>query len=681
MTSLLRLIKLVEANRVREALTGLAFLEVPDKVKHLSNYGGELLKVMVKCNVDANIIMNICSQWKQKGINKFGLSQSTEAALNYLPYDQAKDYLNQLIKDQDMIRPHLYAPLIVKTSNCSEMFTILENDLKPLSLLHPESTFQLFADLIWSKIDTNYEEFFARCIVIGLTPNFLLNTCIAYSLSISDLSRVNQLLYSDYNFRIDYKLVPYLVLYILINGIDKSAHVVKSLGARSLNQFVFNSFLLINFTGVTTDSDDDRDKLAGLCKMMKKHSLLITPVAGELLLSTYDGSSLFPLIAKLIDHKTRFTNEQNALYFYSSASCSPIETYETHLKLLESTGNPKTRGIIRKLILNYCSGNNQPTIGPNLVLKERVNQLLEKLNDSGEDITPAMASVLMAFFAINNDLDKALHYKSLIPDSFTIDLSKLLQLAIKMAENGQLSESIDMVLGEIYKPSYGKNSNKSLISNATDTLVRDFLETIGKLTKDVKLIKDLSNSFLTVGNVNPNNKSLRPRVTIHLYCDDLTGALDEFTNCIRTYKKTPGQNNLIDVLIEKQLFPQVDKLINLVNQNFDRNNIIRNCANRFIISGYPEMGKKLISRLNYGGKDDKQAIRALIFHNLAKENIKACLSLVQFYRNKFDLEERKHFYNRIYSLSSISKDSITLDKISTLMKEEKIDLNINGDKI
>ncbi|XP_015795685.1 uncharacterized protein LOC107372056 [Tetranychus urticae] len=671
MISLQRLIKLVEANRLREALAGVSFLEVPDKVKSYSNYGGELLHLLVRSNVEPGIILKICSEWQQKGINKFGLSQATEAALTFLSYNQAKDYLDQFVKMRDVARPHFYAPLIAKTSSFTRICSLLENDLKPLSSLHPESTFEMFADVIWRKVYPYYDEFFSRCVIIGLTPNFLINTCIAHYLNSGDITRLEQLLSTmGYNFRADYKLVPYLVTYTIKHGLDKGLPLIKRLGSQSLNQVIFNSFFLLNASGVLTD--DDQATLESVVRYMRKKYLYITPVAGEILLSSFDGTSLASSIRNLVDRKTKYSDESNAWYTYSSATCSPIEAYETRLKLIERETNPKSRGIIRKLILVYCSMNNQPTNGPNQLVCQRVNQLLDNLND--KNISPAMASTLMAFFAINDDLEKALFYKNLIPDGFTTDLSKILHLAIKMVSSGLLNDSVDMILLEIYKSTI-KPTRPDFASYTTNSLVRDYLELIGEETKDIKLVKDLCNSFLSNQKIKPNNKSLRPRVTIHLTCNDVRGALDEFYHCLHTFRLTPGQNILLDYLIDKKMFNQLESLLDSVCKYFDKTDIVFNCVHRLVVKGYPESGQNLITKMKL--YEDKQSIRTLIVHNIAKQNIQESLSLVQFYGSKFDLEEKAHFYNRIYSLSSESKDLNSVDKIINLMKREKIEPFMN----
>ncbi|XP_066248718.1 leucine-rich PPR motif-containing protein, mitochondrial isoform X2 [Euwallacea similis] len=508
------------------------------------NYGYNILKEMLHCNIDMSVIIGIAKNLTDKGSNEYILEGLTWLALRFKYEEQAWILLSTL----HILRPHYFWPLLLQSAQNKGhqgIFSTLKR-IKDYNVKLDSESLEFY---IIPHCDlTNLKLLLLKLQEAGFTVREIISPLIAvllksnktkwaadlsaqYNVNICGTGFLAQLARSWVSTRDSTSTVTLLARYCESNPSVEDfvgmflIHAAKFCGRPNTLQEYLNLVLLIG-----------RQRL----KLTSHSAEIIQDLCRPFLCSNSKLHKDFDMkVNALIDIGLNLP-EDSALPHPKNMD---LDSLEGHLVELQEK-NMETRGVLRKLILLHASKGNI----------QRVEKLRQLFSNSGYEESPGMKSSIMHSWATADCLDDAMNlYDELkiVHSRFDLDSFKIIDLVKLLVKHDRFEEGFYILEKELKKCKKMGNT-RAIERNCRELL--DACKTAEQVEKTFNLLYE--NNLCKASNV-----ILGPFVKIHLRSGNFDEAVRQYLELSKKHQCTPFQLEVLRVATKQENVSQLEKLL------------------------------------------------------------------------------------------------------------------------
>ncbi|XP_066150797.1 leucine-rich PPR motif-containing protein, mitochondrial isoform X2 [Euwallacea fornicatus] len=508
------------------------------------NYGYNILKEMLHCNIDISVIIGIAKNLTDKGFNKYILEGLTWVALRFKYQEEAWIFLSNL----NVLRPHYFWPLLLQgaqNKEHQEIFSILKR-IKDYNVKLDAESLEFY---IIPHCDlTNIKLIIIKLQESGFTIREILSPLIAvllksnktkwaadlsaqYKVNIYGTALLAQLARSWVFTKDSTSVVNLLARYCESNPSFEDfvgmflIHAAKFCGKPATLQEYLNLVLLIG-----------RQRL----NLTSRSAEIIQNLCRPFLCSNSKLHEDFDMkVNALIDIGLNVPQDS----VLPHPKNMDLDSLEAHLIELQEK-NMETRGVLRKLILLHASKGNV----------QRVKELRQLFSDSDYEESPGMKSSIMHSWATTNCLDDAMNLYDELKIShprFELDSFKIIDLVSLLVKHDRFDEGFYILNEEL------KKCKKTRNTHAIERNCRELLEACKTTEQMEKTFNLLCENYLCKA----SNVILGPFVKIHLRSGNINEAVRQYLELSKKHQCTPLQFEILREVAREKNVSQLEKVL------------------------------------------------------------------------------------------------------------------------
>ncbi|CAK1602353.1 unnamed protein product [Parnassius mnemosyne] len=499
-------------------------------------HGRSLVRDCVKASMPSSIICLIAEQLMASGRNPIALQNACEAALQLGKVPLALDLFTRMKQMGMAIRPHYFWPILLHTSKTygekgimNTLSTMVTMEVKPdyetiMTYTLPYVSFTSPQNLMKKFQDTGLS------VTTVLTPMMetLLNTG-----QVRAASEICELFQGKVDAEI--LLRPLVKGYLTSLDVKSTIHILEDITSKAADKGKdwVGRFLCVfmRHKKVTEDLSD----LIAIIKALKDTSLKISTSAADYCISrlpeTYDQKTIDIFKDTLIEITDERLVDEHEIFVQQMPHPKNMneQSLKAHLSELEAKGM-NTRGVLRKLLQQYCRENNLPA----------AMEVVEKCQKEGVFLSAGMKAAIFDLYVKLGELDSAeLALADLNKSSpnFTLDEFKVIDFATLMVYRNRIKQAFNLINEQSKKRHVIGGRNISM--NCWRLL--DAVAAHGTSEETLRMFELLT----TLRYCKPTNTILGPLIRAHFKNDDLQAALQEFVRLSNKYNKTPLKHELL----------------------------------------------------------------------------------------------------------------------------------------
>ncbi|XP_068215006.1 leucine-rich PPR motif-containing protein, mitochondrial-like isoform X2 [Palaemon carinicauda] len=521
---------LIHHNHAPEAIRLLSSHAAVLRNREYYNNGLIYIKEMVACLQDADLLVNMCQQLEESGLNKYASLVALETALKEHREEVTWVLLKSLKERGKPIRQHYFWPLL--------------NGSKSIKA---------------SKV----MEFVQNMVALGTPPDVeTLKEFIIPSLTLKDPGAVERML-KDVGLTVSVISSPLLTVLIQNNMIAQAMEYAKTLRVdfslhdlttalakawtTSPNSAISLLAILIKkarehetsgnledwggqfLLDITSSRNGlDKHQIVPLFKELKKNEIGISEISADFLVGRANESIQAELkehVHMIVDKSLGHPPKEQDYNMIPHPNDMNIEELEGHLTELQTKGF-KTRGTIRRLILLHAKKNNT----------ERVLSLVKDLEETGEKMSSGMLATLLSTYVSAENFDAALNVyidlKQAHP-SFTLDEYKVIDFSTALVKNGRIEEAVKILGEAVGFKGNDDNARKQVRRNCQALLMA------AAATRKYEVVKEIFDILKRKSIIRIDNLMLGPLVKCRLNNGDYVGAVEEVRSVAKKFKCLP----------------------------------------------------------------------------------------------------------------------------------------------
>ncbi|XP_075224635.1 bicoid stability factor [Lycorma delicatula] len=569
--------------------------------------GGFFIRQIIKCNMPAEKILNICNMLKEKHLNSRPLLIATEIALQIGNTELALDLFKFMQAEMYPIRSHYFWPLIVNKGQDKK--AVLEI-LSKMADFKVSPSYETLKDYVLPYIapdDYNVSrlinELQSRNISVGSAAAAL----VGYL-----LSKKNIKLAADVatNYQANYTSAAtrrvLVSAFLETNDVDSFTKLINVLVQSRENQqkidgeeedigFDDREFVGRLLFGVVNKTSFS---FAELLQKLLNLGLGISNSTAEQIQSKLSGAELTPEISELLSKlvSSELTPAPVQRRVRMAAIPRTEESLKTSIERLKAKGDPAVN-LKRQLFAVLCQNRNV----------DKVVNFWKELESEGFTFTTGMYALLIELYLENNDLDSAVkEYERLLKNEPDIKLDniKTIKLATGLVQANKLDDAVEFLKQQAREDDdieKEKEKDRPFIYSAACWRLLNTLAEKGDSDGVRKLFDTLlENKFIV-----PNNALFGPLVKAHIVKDDIKGALDVFEWCCQHYRCTPFKNELACKLIQKEDAVELQRLTDLSTIVHGEINSLHDLILAFVECGRIRQARKILETPGLRVKSDR----------------------------------------------------------------------------
>ncbi|XP_076250626.1 leucine-rich PPR motif-containing protein, mitochondrial-like isoform X2 [Rhynchophorus ferrugineus] len=495
-------------------------------------YGYKLLKEMLHCKIDTDIIIPMAQKLEKSGLSEYLLEALTQVTLKLQYTEAAWALINAL----NIKRPHYFWPLFIHYGNITKengVFYVL-NKMKQYNLKADEETLENYIYPFCNL--SNLRLLIQKMQNAGYSVREALSPLMVNALKRNDLKEALMLyliLGNSYKVTISGNTIPTLLskCWIDTKQLLSVVNILKKYCECNKNCTDAVSYFL-NGCLKKCKSQKDYQEFIKLVQMLKENKLTISLQSAGYLqhliqsCQTNLENSLFSSINTIVDFNQQFNDDIQLPH----PKDMDTDSLECHLIELESK-NMETRGVLRKLMLQHAQKGNL----------QRVKEILTKLTELGYEISFGMKSVIMHNLILGGHVQEAFQLYSEITttSSYKLDDFKIIDLATLLLKNNRFDEAF-----HILKTSF---LNRKSYRN-TKLIERNCWELL-RACKDADQIRKMFNLLLENKLCKPTNVILGPIIRCHLNSSDVKRVTETYIEFANKYACTPLQLEILKFIL------------------------------------------------------------------------------------------------------------------------------------
>ncbi|CAG4977600.1 unnamed protein product [Parnassius apollo] len=499
-------------------------------------HGRSLVRDCVKASMPSSVICLIAQELMSSGRNPIALQNACEAALQLGKVPLALDLFTRMKQMGMPIRPHYFWPILLHTSKTygekgimNTLSTMVTMEVKPdyetiMIYTLPYVSFTSPQNLMKKFQDTGLS------VTTVLTPMMetLLNTG-----QVRAASEICEL----FEGKVDAEILlrPLVKGYLTSLDVKSTIHILEDITSKAADKskdWVGRFFcVFMRHKKVTEDLSD----FMAIIKALKETSLKISTSATDYCISrlpeAYDQKTIDMLKDTLIEITDERLVDDNEIFVQQMPHPKNMneQSLKAHLSELEAKGM-NTRGVLRKLLQQYCRENNLPA----------AMEVVEKCQKEGVFLSAGMKAAIFDLYVKLGELDSAeLALADLNKSSpnFTLDEFKVIDFATLMVYRKRIEQAFNLINEQSKKRRVIGGRNISM--NCWRLL--DAVAAHATPEETLRMFELLT----TLRYCKPTNTILGPLIRAHLKNDDIQAALQEFVRLANKYNRTPLKHELL----------------------------------------------------------------------------------------------------------------------------------------
>lgn len=615
-----------------------------------SDTGSFFIKQMVKSSRPISKIIDFCSDMKTQKYNTKSFEVAYEAAIAYNSLDTLT--LLKAMKENNIeIRQHFFWPILCKTKN--------ENELcEMVSQIKSDFGVQLSSETIRDYIIPNLNENSPDKIIELLSQAYIPQSIAAISTANWTLRNNNlkETLHIFENYKTNYpitmfknQLVASLVktedvlsfvkilknICLNIKSIDAAKEFVGEMTLDALNQLKTKSSHMIPL----------------LLESLLHHNLGISEKFTEIIQSKLEhkvDENISNLLIKLasIDLKLSRPNINDK---YKNMSLEELESLIQKDKVLSKDNH------LRRHLINACIESKD---------LNKIENVLSFLQRDGFDIPNGSKAQLIELYCNSNELDKALNLyeKENETKEFRLDQLKTIKLVDLVLKSGDTEKAINILI-----ENRGKTINEEesyLYKNNIWKLLNNLSETgnVEVLNKVFDVLE--KNNYIIRSNI-----VLGPLIKVHLKNNNLSCAMETFTEICEKYRLTPWKNELSCRFIQNEDAESLQKLTDLSTTIHGEVNSLYDLVFSFIECGRIRQARQILETPGLKNRSNRISNACERYKN--DGNIKSLEAMIEATRDINYIDRNFIYFNLLQSYEKENDHQKALN-LWTRMQEENI---------
>ncbi|XP_046999409.1 leucine-rich PPR motif-containing protein, mitochondrial-like isoform X1 [Schistocerca americana] len=540
---------LVHLGKVQEAYTLFKYL--PNDADY-QNYSNFFIEDIVKTNQETSIIVSICEDLENTGRNSCALLTAAEVALSAKKVEIALGIFKAMKLHTLPLRPHYFWPLLVieaREKGEKGVFNIL-SQMKELEVSPDSDTLQDYVLPYCSLSDP--VQLVRKLQDLELKLSAIMVPLLAVLLRLGCLQHIQELC-GTYKFQIDASSLttPLAVAYLVTKDLPTVISLIKTFSSISNNSNtdVGGYFLLGAMTSKRIKIE--AKEIVNIMQAFKEESIFISSAAADAIYyqlqrhtrDLHDLKINRNIIYQLVKSDTDPSKESNNHMLHPREMT--LEELECHLLELKSK-SMNTRGVLRRLLQMYCK----------LGDCQNAARIEKEFERAGHEFSPGMYAALLDVHVKCKNLEAAQKYFTHLMQEFPglkLDEYKVVDYATLLISCGKETDALHVLKN--YASSH-KIRNTTEISRNCFKLLNAVAE---KNNPDIT--KRMLEQLARLGYCSVTNVLLGAVIRTYLNCNNLEGAVTEYVNCVKEFRKTPLQHELMCQLAKSE---QHEPLLELV---------------------------------------------------------------------------------------------------------------------
>ncbi|XP_045536900.1 leucine-rich PPR motif-containing protein, mitochondrial [Papilio machaon] len=499
-------------------------------------HGRSLVRDCVKASIGSGVISLIAEELMSSGRNPIALQNACEAALQLGKVPLALDLFTRMKQMGMPVRPHYFWPILLHTSKTygekgimNTLSTMVKMDVKPdyetiMTYTLPYVSFTSPQNLMKKFQDT------------GLSVSTVLTPMMETLLNTGQVRAASEIC-ELFEGKVDTDVLLRSVVkgYLISLDVKSTIHILEDVTAKAMdkNKDWVGRFLCV-FMRHKKVKEDLSDFMA-IVQALKETSLKISTSAADYCISRlpeiYDQQTTENFRNNLIDITDERLIDDSDIFVQQMLHPKNMNevSLRAHLNELEAKGM-NTRGVLRKLLQQYCRENNLPA----------ALEILDKCKKEGVFLSAGMKAAIFDLHVKLGELEAAelalVDLNKSFPN-FTLDEFKVIDFATLMVYRNRIKPAFDLISEQsknrrvIGGRSVSMNCWRLLSAMASHGNVDDTRRMFHLLT-ELRYCK-------------PTNTVLGPLVRVHLNDNNIEAATKEFVTLANKYNKTPLKHELL----------------------------------------------------------------------------------------------------------------------------------------
>ncbi|XP_032528915.2 leucine-rich PPR motif-containing protein, mitochondrial-like [Danaus plexippus] len=499
-------------------------------------HGRSLVRDCVKASTPSSVIALISQELMSSGRNAIALQNAAEAALQLGKVPLALDLFTRMKQFGMPVRPHYFWPILLQTSKTYGEKGVM-NTLSTMSEMEVKPDYETIMDYTLPYVSfTSPQNLMKKFQEAGLTVTSVLTPMMVTLLNTGQVRAASEIC-ELFDGKVDAELVikPLLKGFLISSDIKSVIHILEDITAKALDKKKdwVGRFLcaLIKNKRVKEDFPD----ILSIVKALQGKGIKISTSAADYCLSRIPEHPKKELIDSFKEALVNITDErlvdEGEMFVQQIQHPKQMneEALSAHLVELESKGM-NTRGVLRKLLQQYCRSGNLAA----------AREILEKCEREGVFLSAGMKASIFDLHVKQGELDMAelvLADLNKSSPNFTLDEYKVIDFATLMVYRKKIDKAFELINEQSRKRHITGGRNLSM----NCWRLMDAVAAQGSVTEARRMFTLLT----SLRYCKPSNTLLGPLVRAHLKNGDLEQAVQEFVSLAEKYKKTPLKHELL----------------------------------------------------------------------------------------------------------------------------------------
>ncbi|VVC95207.1 unnamed protein product, partial [Leptidea sinapis] len=497
-------------------------------------HGRSLVRDCVKASMPSSVIGLITQYLMASGRNPIALQNACECALQQGKVALALDLFTRMKQLGMPLRPHYFWPIFLHTSKTygekgiiNTLSTMVSMDVKPdhetiMEYILPHVSFTSPQNLMKKFLET------------GLTVSTVLTPMMETLLNGGQLRAASEIC-ELFEGKVDVELLlnPLVKGYFMSNDMKSLVHILQDMNAKALDKSKDWTGRFLSKVVRSKRSQNDMSDLFNIAKALMSTNLKISTTASDICMAKIpDGyknsDALREALVAITDERLI---EEGEMYVPQMPHPKQMNegSLRAHLNELEAKGM-NTRGVLRKLLQQYCRENNL----------QGAREIVEKCEKEGVYISAGMKAAIFDLHVKLGELDLAeLTLSDLNKNTpgFVLDEYKIIDFATLMVYRNKVDRAFNLI--EEQSKRRRIMGGNSISMNCWRLL--DAVSAQGTPEDARRMLETL----LAHNYCKPTNVMLGPLVRAYLKTENYQEAVDEFVRLSQLYKKTPLKHELL----------------------------------------------------------------------------------------------------------------------------------------
>ncbi|XP_068626542.1 leucine-rich PPR motif-containing protein, mitochondrial isoform X2 [Battus philenor] len=499
-------------------------------------HGRSLVRDCVRASMGSSIIGLIAQELMSSGRNPIALQNACETALRLGKVPLALDLLTRMKQLGMPIRPHYFWPILLHTSKTYGEKGIM-NTLSTMMMMEVRPDYETIMTYTLPYVSfTSPQNLMKKFQDAGLSATTVLTPMMETLLNTGQVRAASEIC-ELFEGKVDTEILlrPLVKGYLISLDVKSTIHILEDVTAKAIdkNKDWVGRFLcvFIKHKKVKVDLSD----FMAIIQALKGTSLKISTTAADYCMTrlpdTYDEATVEKFKRTLIDITDEKLVDDNDMFVQQMPHPKNMneESLRAHLCELEAK-NMNTRGVLRKLLLQYCKENN---------LKAAL-EIVDKCQKEGVFLSAGMKAAIFDLHVKLGELESAelvLNDLNKTFPNFTLDEFKLIDFATLMVYKNKIKQACELINEHSKKKRVV--GGRSISMNCWRLL--DAVAAQGT-AKDTQRMFELLTSLRYC---KPTNTILGPLIRVHLKNNNLEVAVQEFENLASKYSSTPMKHELL----------------------------------------------------------------------------------------------------------------------------------------